>query len=314
VDNLCHTLTGAAFGEAGLKHRTRFGSLALMVAANLPDVDVLVFATDTPSVAFRRGWTHGPLAQLLLPVLLTGAIVAASRLWRGRAESPPVRPLWLLALGYIGVLSHVALDLLNSYGLRVLAPFDWRWFYGDTLFIIDPWLWGMLGVSVWLARSLRRSRPARWGIACAVLYIAVMVAGARAARAIVIDAWIAAHGRPPRALMVGPVPITPFTRQVIVDAGEHYETGVFTWLPLRTTLNGPRVEKNDTDARVARAREQDRRIQGFLVWSRFPYWTLEPVPEGTQVTVGDMRFAGQTPVRFLATTVVPDRPRHQHAR
>jgi hypothetical protein len=36
MDNLCHTLTGAALAEAGLKHRTRFASAALMIAANLP--------------------------------------------------------------------------------------------------------------------------------------------------------------------------------------------------------------------------------------------------------------------------------------
>ena len=46
MDNLCHTLTGAAFAEAGLKRQTRFGSAALMIAANLPDVDVLAFFSD----------------------------------------------------------------------------------------------------------------------------------------------------------------------------------------------------------------------------------------------------------------------------
>ena len=55
MDNLCHTLVGAALGEAGLKRQTRFGNATLMIASNLPDIDVLVFATSTPSVAFRRG-------------------------------------------------------------------------------------------------------------------------------------------------------------------------------------------------------------------------------------------------------------------
>ena len=51
MDNLCHTLVGAAIGEAGLKHRTRYAQAALMIAANLPDVDVLVFATNLPVAA-----------------------------------------------------------------------------------------------------------------------------------------------------------------------------------------------------------------------------------------------------------------------
>jgi hypothetical protein len=67
------------------------------------------------------------------------------------------------------------------------------------------------------------------------------------------------------------------------------------------------VPKNDADPRVARAREAPQ-IRGFLAWSRFPFWTFEPVPEGTRVTVGDMRFAGQTPARFTASTVVLSPP------
>ena len=161
MDNVCHTLVGAAFGEAGLKQRTRFGQSTLMIAANLPDLDVLVFATDVPSVAFRRGWTHGTMAQALLPVLLATTFYAIGRMRSGRADGVPVRMRWLLLLSYVGVLSHVALDWLNSYGIRLLMPFDGRWFYGDTLFIIDPWLWLTLGVGVWLARRRGGSGPAR---------------------------------------------------------------------------------------------------------------------------------------------------------
>src|SRR3982751_1116571 len=105
MDNLCHTLVGVAMGEAGLKHKTRYANAALMIAANIPDVDVLVFLTKTPSVEFRRGWTHGIVAQLLLPIATTAAIVAYDRV-RGRRHSstgPALHVPWLLALCYLGV-------------------------------------------------------------------------------------------------------------------------------------------------------------------------------------------------------------------
>jgi hypothetical protein len=64
------------------------------------------------------------------------------------------------------------------------------------------------------------------------------------------------------------------------------------------------VAKNDEDSRVARARAAPN-IRAFLVWSRFPYWTFEEVAGGTRVSVRDMRFGGQNPVRFTQSVVVP---------
>src|SRR6185436_10216514 len=157
MDNLCHTLTGAALAEAGLKHRTRFASAALMIAANLPDVDVLAFATGTPPVALRRGWTHGLLAQ-------------------------------------------VAMDWLNNYGVRLLMPFSGQWFYGDAVFIVDPWLWLTLAGGVLLARRARRTRIAAIAVVLATVYIGAMVISARAARAYVMESWTARSGSPPLKL------------------------------------------------------------------------------------------------------------------
>ena len=314
MDNLCHTLVGAAFGEAGLKQRTRFGNATLMIAANLPDIDVLAFASSTPSVALRRGWTHGVIAQALLPVALTAAMLIVARGRPARDHQLPVRAGWLLLLAYVGVYSHVFLDLLNNYGIRLLAPLDWRWFYGDAVFIIDPWLWLTLGLGVWLSRRVLRSPvPARVAVGAAALYIAVMCVTTQLASDRVTAAWRAARSSPPRSVMVGPVPVSPFHRTVIVDAGDHYATGAFTWLDTslgvdgqpggRTTFDPAIVPKNDRDPRVAVAREAPN-IRGFLVWSRFPYWTFEPVPDGTRVSVSDMRFGGRGG-GFVQRVVVP---------
>ena len=310
MDNVCHTLLGAALGEAGLKPRTRFGSATLMIAANLPDIDVLVFATGTPSVAFRRGWTHGIAAQALLPIALTGLVwlAARGRPVPGGVEGPgrPGPPLhlgWVLALSYIGVYSHVLLDLLNNYGVRLLAPVSWRWFYGDAVFIIDPWLWLILAGGIWLARRRSSTAPARRAVLIALLYIGAMVVTARLARGVVADAWRAAHGRAVERLMVGPLPITPLQRTVVVDAGDHYDSGTLTWWPMRVTFDPAAVPKNDDRPEVAIAREAPD-VRAFLVWSRFPFWTLEPAPGGTRVTVADMRFMAGG-VRFSASTVVP---------
>lgn len=194
MDNICHSLVGVAAARAGLDTTTRFATATLVVAANLPDIDVLAFATEIPSVAIRRGWTHGVLAEALLPIACAGVIWAVGRRPQDSARFGP-----LLLLSYIGVLSHVFLDYLNNYGVRLLMPFSGRWFYGDAVFILDVWLWLMLGAGIALARRTRRG-PARAALAASALYILAMLASAGSARAIVTARWIdtiaplSAHG------------------------------------------------------------------------------------------------------------------------
>jgi inner membrane protein len=305
MDNLCHTLVGAAMGRAGLERRTRFGTAALMVAANVPDLDVLVFLTDTSNLSFRRGWTHGIVSQLVLPVAVTGFFWLLHRLRPARSvtDGPPrFHAGWLLLLAYLGVYSHVFLDLLNTYGVRLLSPLDWRWRYGDAVFIVDIWLWLALGLGVWLARRRKSTRPARTGLVVAACYIAAMIVSARVAREIVVDAWRDAQGTEPRALMVGPVPLTPFRREVIVDAGDRYQVGYFDWRTRTVEWEPMAMPKNDRLPEVAAARGHPD-MQPFLVWSRFPWWDVQETSQGARVTVRDMRFmtGGR---QFSASTIV----------
>lgn len=313
MDNVCHTLVGAAFGAAGLNRRTRFAGATLMVTANLPDIDVLAFATGEAWIAFRRGWTHGILAQLALPAAWTAALWLVDRCARARAGGDgipaaaapaalPFHPGWTLLLAFVGVYSHVFLDFLNNYGIRIASPICWRWSYGDALFIIDPWMWIVLGAGVWLARTRGRPRPARLALVIAGCYVSAMLTSGWVARGMVARQWREMHGTQPRALMVGPLPVWPFGRQVIVDAGSHYEYGTFSWFRRTAAFAPEKVPKNDTapDVEVAR---RDENVRAFLVWSRFPVWTIEPTPAGTRVTVSDMRFRGGA--RFSASTTLP---------
>jgi inner membrane protein len=76
----------------------------------------------------------------------------------------PARAGPLLAVSAIGVVTHPALDWLNNYGLRWLMPFDGRWFYGDAVFIIDPWLWLLLGGGALVTYSQSRAARVRWAV------------------------------------------------------------------------------------------------------------------------------------------------------
>jgi inner membrane protein len=302
MDNLCHTLTGAALAQAGLASRTRFASSALVIAANLPDIDVLAFVTDTPAVALRRGWTHGVLAQALLPIILTALFVLLDK-WRPprSADARRFRPLALLALCYAGVLSHVGMDWLNTYGVRLLMPFSRQWFYGDAVFIVDPWLWLVFASGLVLSRRRRSGAPARGVITLAMVYILLMVVSASAARTRVAEAWTLANGRAPHALMVGPAPVTPFRKTIIVDGGGYYQRGTFTWLPPRIAFDPAHVPKG-SDLPAVREVQTSPQFRGLLVWARFPFYEVTPAPGGVRVTLADMRFGVRL---FQATVFVP---------
>ena len=53
MDNLCHSLVGAALGKAGLARRTTLGMSTLVIANNLPDLDVAVFEIGRASCRER---------------------------------------------------------------------------------------------------------------------------------------------------------------------------------------------------------------------------------------------------------------------
>ena len=162
MDPVAHTLTGGVLACAGLRRVTPLATAALLIGANVPDVDVLTsFAGSYASLAMRRGWTHGVPALIVWPFVVTGLLLAWERWWR-RPDRAPARAGPLLALSALAVFTHPTLDWLNNYGLRWLMPFDGRWFYGDALFIVDPWVWLALGGVLFLAYSRRAWAFALW--------------------------------------------------------------------------------------------------------------------------------------------------------
>ena len=162
LDNLTHALLGAAISKAGAERTTPLATATLVVAANAPDIDMFSYAKgEYFALSFRRGITHGWPALLVLPFLVAGIMLAWDRWVRRRrdSEAAPARAGPILALSALGLLTHPALDWMNTYGMRWGLPFDGSWSYGDALFIIDPWIWVTLGGAVFLS-----SRPGRLGL------------------------------------------------------------------------------------------------------------------------------------------------------
>jgi inner membrane protein len=305
VDNVCHSLLGAALGKAGLARRTPLGMTTLVVANNLPDVDVAVFATDTLAMSFRRGWTHGVLAQATLPLVLTALIILGDRVFR-RHAAERVKPAQVLMLSYLGVLLHVFLDFLNSYGVRLLMPFSERWFYGDALYIVDPIMYVTLGLGWWIAARREKKgkphpfTPARLGLAVAAVYIVTMLGSNLVARREVRQGLTRAGRGDDTRFMVTPVFANPFRREVIIDVGDRYEKGFLWFEPLPHFRPAGYGVQKGFDLPEAQAALQLARAQAFMRWSRFPFVQVNPTEPQAGVWLNDYRYASAGPYGWAA--------------
>jgi len=94
MENLTHTLVGAALAETGLKRLTPLGTITLLVAANLPDIDIVytVFGASAYLEA-HRGITHSLFGFPVLALALALIVHGYSRFVRERNNpgSAPTR-------------------------------------------------------------------------------------------------------------------------------------------------------------------------------------------------------------------------------
>ena len=207
MDNLTHSLVGVALADLAMGRRATPAQRPLFVgagviAANLPDLD-LAYSWITPSpigyLLHHRGHTHTVVGLLALAIGLVAAYWFFPAVRKMRL-SGRVR-FWLLIA--IALASHLALDYLNSYGVHPFYPFDNTWYFGDSLFILEPSLWLILGVAVaWNGRT----RGARLAVAlplavllCTIASTGEMPVESLAVLAIagVLFAWITLRLSPP---------------------------------------------------------------------------------------------------------------------
>jgi inner membrane protein len=184
VDNLTHGLCGALAAELWLQFAPRdlrLGSGAhaearsegaggaagrpltyfvSIAANNLPDSDLAITGLTEGtlgSLLHHRGHTHTLLGALALALVFWGA------LWVFARGTVTTRNQWygLGVLAGIGVLLHLLLDSSNNYGVHPFWPFDNSWYYGDLVFIIEPWWWSVPAACL---VSIARTRGARIGL------------------------------------------------------------------------------------------------------------------------------------------------------
>ena len=148
MDNLAHTLVGAALGRAVADRRVPAAGWIGAVAGNAPDWSELLVSpgawaprSNPAYLVYHRGITHSLLGAAVEIAVLTVIAGLILRWWtRGEAGgAPPWR--WLAGCVAASVASHLYLDWQGSYGLRPFLPWSGRWYYADWVAIVDPFFW-----------------------------------------------------------------------------------------------------------------------------------------------------------------------------
>ncbi len=312
MDNLTHSMAGWALGQAGLKTATRKGLAALILAANMPDIDVFFGNAPWDPLAIHRGFTHGLVGGVLvMPPVLAGLLWLLDRWQLGRGaqfkSGLPMRLGWLVALCYLGAITHPFLDLLTTYSVQLLSPFSHRWFHADGLFIMDIWIWLVLAIAIGLSK--RREQAGReWrripqvGIAIVLAYIGANLLLTQRANASVRN-W--AGERSVQALFASPPPVLFWQRGLVWRDGDCYRRSQFR--PLGGGLR-PVSECQPTNMDLPEVREAirtDPRLRKFLKWSILPQADVVRTKCTTTIFIGDARYGEGRRSRLARETVLP---------
>ena len=172
MDNLTHSLVGATAAKAGLERLSPGATLLCILAANSPDSDVaiILFGDRWDYLQHHRGITHSIIGTAFLALLLPLIFYGVDRLWaRLRGHPPTTKFRGLLIASLIVSATHPLLDWTNNYGVRPLLPWSPRWFYGDLVFIIDPFLWVVLGGAAFLLVAKTKLSNFFWTAIAAVI-------------------------------------------------------------------------------------------------------------------------------------------------
>jgi len=161
VDNVTHALAGMVAAELLLQRRGGRGEvprgwpavayLASAAANNAPDLDLLYLGITGGKLGYlvhHRGHTHTLVFALPLALLVMLPVWLYARR-RDDWKPPDLRALFGLVL--FGPVLHLAMDATNNYGVHPFWPFDNRWYYGDTVFIVEPLLWASVCPALFFA-------------------------------------------------------------------------------------------------------------------------------------------------------------------
>ena len=214
MDTVTHSIIGALVArsrtepgdKAALSQSKRV--LVVALAAAFPDLDYLSFWGNP--YLFITQWHRGISHSLLMLPLWSVILGLAFSAILGQKRLLPE----LTKLSALGLLSHIAMDVITVYGTQILAPI---YQYRAALFLtFDIDIWITVIACGGLAASLYRQSWTRWGILCLAAYIVLQVFLRQAAFSVAQE-YVDRQNRQITRIAVLPQPISPFHKKLVVE-------------------------------------------------------------------------------------------------
>jgi inner membrane protein len=313
MDNITHTLTGLALSQAGLNRKTRFATVALMVGANLPDLDLLWSGGGGGAnyLKYHRGITHSLFGVTVLGAALAGLLYYLGRRFPGtkpKVNGPLLDARWLFGACWIATGSHLLMDFTNAYGVRLFLPYSDRWYALDIMPIVDLLLLLalILGLGIpalfrVISEEVGARKPAYQRGAIFSLTFLVLLWGVRdlAHRRVLgmMDGHTYGDENPVR-LGAFPTFVNPFAWTGVVETISSFH------LLSVNALSGdvdPRQSRDFPKPEISPPLETALKTQTGMIFahfSRFLWIQVEETDDGDEVTLRDLRFASPTEDRL----------------
>lgn len=264
----------------------------IILGAEIPDIDFVVgyWGGRAGYLTAHRGPTHGVLSLLLEAGVIAGGLTVIA----------PQAPFWTVYWwSLLGCLSHVAFDVGNDYGTKVLWPFSRQRIALDLIPIIDFWVLGAFAVG-WAGSAVwpvnRRAIFAVAWILIAAYWLLRFALRRKAYRLVAErfdlseahgDAAASGDGWIPERVTVHPTLLSLNAWRYVVQVSGAYLTGR-VWA-FDGTVSEPHRARNDMD-KVVKASLQAQMVDAFAQWVRKPRVQVDRIDSLYRVKWTDMRY------------------------
>lgn len=319
MEPITHALASVAIGRAGLNRITRAATPMLLLSGLIADVD-LAARLGGPETFLRghRTATHSLAGTGVIIVAVAGASWLAGR--KARKFSVGVLPA--LAICAAGAGTHLFLDLLNDYGVKLLWPFNEKWYAWDLADGVDWWVFFCLLMGLLIPELFRlvheeigskpkrngRQRGALIGLALAALVITGRAVAHEQAVALLDSRTY--RGQTPLAVAAFPRGSNPLLWSGVVETDSAIVNVDVPLGPGRAfdPEAGDVHFKPPPSAMIDAARATPVGIE-FLNLARFPLARVQREGDGFVVRIQDMRFAQEPADRRELVAVIHENER-----